>query len=288
MELLLDADAVRRRMQAADWATVAVDESGTVIGWGLLRSWSEADGTRVHLTDGYVAPPARRLGLGRRLLHEGERAATRLRAGHIGSGPVMLGGNASSVQPDRTSLLQRNGYRRVLTMIEMEQDDSSVRPRELPTGVTVRAATIDDAGPLVALSARAWAGRAFYSQPTEERLRTWLSRSQLDLVQVATAGDRVVGLVAVNRAPARTEIEDVQVDPDFQRRGLATAMMTRALGPLIEQGAGPIRLHTEGHDPAGARALYERLGFRVVREYHRYRKPLGPGAAAYSSEISVA
>ncbi|MFC7480353.1 GNAT family N-acetyltransferase [Luedemannella flava] len=119
-----------------------------------------------------------------------------------------------------------------------------------------------------------WAGRPFSTLPTEDGLRDWLSRSQLALFQVATIADRVVGLVAASRTPARIEIEDVQVDPDIQRRGLATAMLTRTLRTLTQQGTGPIRLHTEGHDPAGARSLYERLGFQVVREYHRYRKSL--------------
>ena len=53
--------------------------------------------------------------------------------------------------------------------------------------------------------------------PTEDRLRGWLRRSELSLFQMATMGHRMVGFVAVNVAPARVEIEDVQVDPDFQR-----------------------------------------------------------------------
>jgi len=278
-----DPDGVRSEMEAADWAVVAVDaagSAGSVIGWGALRSWTEDDGTRVYLSDGYVAPPARRHGLGRRLLRESEAVAARLSAGDTGNGRIVLGANASAVQRDRMALLERSGYRQVFTMVEMEHDGSPVRPRRLPDGITVRAATVADAGPLFDLSVRAWAGRPFFTMPTEERLRGWLSRSQLDLFQVATMADRVVGLVAVNHTPARIEIEDVHVDPDLQRRGLATAMLTRTLSALTERGAGPIRLHTEGHDPAGARSLYERLGFQVVREYHRYRKPLRPRSEA--------
>jgi mycothiol synthase len=276
MEPVLDPDRVRRGMEAADWAVVAVDAAGSVIGWGSLRSWTEDDGTRVYLNDGYVAPPARRRGLGRRLLRESEAVATRLSVGHTGNSLTVLGANASTVQPDRMALLERSGYRQVFTMVEMEHDGSPVRPRQLPDGITVRAATVADARPLFDLTVRAWAGRPFFTTPTEDRLRDWLSRSQLDLFQVATIADRVVGLVAVNHTSARIEIEDVHVDPDLQRRGLATAMLTRTLSTLTQQGAGPIRLHTEGRDPAGARSLYERLGFQVVREYRRYRKPLSP------------
>jgi mycothiol synthase len=162
----------------------------------------------------------------------------------------------------------------VFTMVEMEHDGSPVRPRQLPDGVTVRAATTADVRALVALAARAWAGRPYVRLPTVDQMRDWFSRSQLALFQVATVGERVVGFVAASRTPARVEIEDVQVDPDLQRRGVATAMLTRMLSTLSESGTAPIRLHTEGLDPVGARSLYERLGFRVVREYRRYRKPL--------------
>ncbi|MEU4562390.1 GNAT family N-acetyltransferase [Actinoplanes sp. NPDC023936] len=273
MERLPDPDGVRRLIAAADWAVVAVDRSGSPAGWGSLRSWTEVDGTRVHLTGGYVAPPARRQGLGGRLLREAEAVAARLAAGHT-DGPVVLGGNASTVQPDRMALLERSGYRQVFTMVEMEHDGSPVRPRQLPAGVTVRAATIADVPALFELTARAWAGRPFYALPTVDELRDWFRRSEPGMFEVATIGVRLVGLVAVSRTPARTEIESVQIDPDLQRRGLATAMLTGTLNTLIGAGAGPIRLHTEGLDPVGARTLYERLGFRVVREYRRYRKPL--------------
>src|SRR5581483_10962505 len=142
---------------------------------------------------------------------------------------------------------------------------SPVRPRRPPDGITVRSATLADAPRLVALTARAWAGRPFVRPPAEDRTRDWLRRSDLSWFRVATVGDRVVALVAVGRTPGGAEIEDVQVDPDFQRRGLATALLTHALSMLAAQGVNTVRLHTEAHDPAGARSLYERLGFRVVR-----------------------
>ncbi len=36
----------------------------------------------------------------------------------------------------------------------------------------------------------------------------------------------------------------------------------------------PVRLHTEGHDPAGALRLYQRHGFAIVGRSHRFRKQL--------------
>lgn len=273
---VLDRSGVEHRMRAATWAVVAADLSAgwdSVVGWGSLRSWREDDGTRVYLTDGYVAPPVRGRGLGTRLLASAESKASRT-ADDSEDREVVLGGNASTVQPARAALLQRHGYQAVFSMVEMEHDRSPVRRRPLPAGVTVRAATVGDAGPLRALAARTWAGRRYSALPTEDRLREWLARSELALFQVATVDDRLVGFVAASHTPVRAEIEDVQVDPDLQRRGLATAMMTEALAELADRGDRPVRLHTEGQDPAGARSLYERLGFQVVSEHWRYRKPM--------------
>jgi len=186
----------------------------------------------------------------------------------------VLGGNASTVQPDRAALLERNGFRHVFTMVEMEHDRRAVTPRPLPPDVTVRPATVADAGALVAMTALAWAGRPYFTLPAEDQYRSWLERADLSLFQVATVGDRVVAFVAASRTPLRAEIEDVVVHPGFQRRGLATTLLSRALSTLARQDALPVRLHTEEHDPAGARSLYERIGFQVVRGYRRYRKPL--------------
>jgi mycothiol synthase len=274
IEPVLDTHSVRRRMMAAEWAVVAVDRAGSLIGWGSLASWTEADKTRVYLTDGYVAPPARRRGLGRQLLREAEATAAQLAAARSEEGTVVLGGNASAVQRDRAALLEHAGYRQVFTMVEMEHDGSPVKPRRLPDDVVVRPAAVADARSLAALTAQVWSSRPFFTPPAEEQLRDWLRRSDLAWFQVATVGDRIVAFVAASRTPGRNEIEDVQVDPDFQRRGLATALLTRTLAMLAEQGANTTRLHTEGQDPAGARSLYERLGFRVVREHRRYRKSL--------------
>ncbi|MEV4282959.1 GNAT family N-acetyltransferase [Actinoplanes xinjiangensis] len=261
-----DGDEVTEELAAAEWSLAATAADGTVAGWAWLRSWTEDDGVHLFLTQGHVRPADRRRGLGGLLLDASEAAAARLARQRRLGGTVMLGGNADDGQDDRTALLTGRGYTRVLTMVWMRRDASPVPLRGLPEGVAVRTATVDDAGALWRLAQRAWAGRPFVRLPPEDRLRDWLHRSDRSSFLVATAGERIVGFVAVQG----DEVEDVAVDPDFQRRGLASALLTRALTDL----GGPARLRTEGHDPAGARTLYEQLGFRVVSRHHRYRKPL--------------
>jgi mycothiol synthase len=261
-----DGDAVGERLGSAEWSLVADAGDGTVAGWASLRSWTEDDGVHLFLTHGHVRAADRRRGLGGLLLDASEAAAARISEHRRLGGTVMLGGNADDGQDDRAALLASRGYARIFTMIWMRRDASPVPLRGLPEGIVVRTATVDDAGDLWRLAQRAWAGRPYVSLPSEDRLRDWLCRSDRSSFLVAMSGERIAGFVAVHG----DEIEDVAVDPDFQRRGLASALLTRALADL----GGPARLRTEAHDPAGARTLYERLGFRVVTSHHRYRKPL--------------
>jgi GNAT superfamily N-acetyltransferase len=70
-------------------------------------------------------------------------------------------------------------------------------------------------------------------------------------------------------------VDDVVVSPAYKRRGLAQAMLTECLFLMREWGVKRIRLHTDASNRHGARSLYEKLGFRVVKLFPRYRKPMG-------------
>ncbi|MFF4631364.1 MULTISPECIES: GNAT family N-acetyltransferase [Streptomyces] len=70
----------------------------------------------------------------------------------------------------------------------------------------------------------------------------------------------------------------VEVDPALRRRGLASTVMAALAQRALEEGASAAWLQVES-DNAGARALYERMGFSAHHAYHHYREPDVPGAA---------
>ncbi len=84
-------------------------------------------------------------------------------------------------------------------------------------------------------------------------------------VWVGIVEERVAGFVAVKQhSETYAEIYMIAVDPDFQRRGIATALTDFALDwmrgrgvsvAMVETGADP------GHGPA--RGTYEKTGFRL-------------------------
>lgn len=78
-------------------------------------------------------------------------------------------------------------------------------------------------------------------------------------------GDRLIAM-AGERMHAGTlrEISGVCTDPAFQGRGLARRLMRKLIRRQMQRGETPF-LHVM-HANTGARALYERMGFRTWRE----------------------
>ncbi|WP_405753752.1 GNAT family N-acetyltransferase [Streptomyces sp. NBC_01020] len=63
----------------------------------------------------------------------------------------------------------------------------------------------------------------------------------------------------------------VEVDPAARRQGLASAVMTALARRALDEGASAAWLQVE-EDNAGARALYDGMGFRTHHSYHHYRQ----------------
>lgn len=98
-----------------------------------------------------------------------------------------------------------------------------------------------------------------------------------EAVQVWTAaeGSRTVGFVALKLhcGDRIGEIYMVAVDPEFQRRGIATALTHHSLAWLKEAGMTTAMVETGG-DPghAPARRTYEAAGFRLFPVARYFKK----------------
>ena len=107
--------------------------------------------------------------------------------------------------------------------------------------------------------------------------------SSFDVVMV---GGEPAGRLYVARWPEELRIIDVTILPEYRRRGIGTAVLAR----VREEAAGrglPVRIHVERANPA--RALYQRLGFRVVADrgvylFLEWRAVLTPARPAETRE----
>lgn len=162
----------------------------------------------------------------------------------------------------------------------------------------IRRVCPDDIEAVVAFALRAWApvfesfrevlGDAIYAQVYPD----WLTSQAAGVegacrdasvdVFVAEQQDRLVGYVAVtfHDDPASGEIGMIAVDPDFQRRGVASALTTFALDHIAACGFSLAIVATggdRGHAPA--RRTYEKAGFvglPLVKYYKRLSHPAVP------------
>jgi ribosomal protein S18 acetylase RimI-like enzyme len=86
---------------------------------------------------------------------------------------------------------------------------------------------------------------------------------------VARDGDRVVGFVGLQRVSRGTgKARRLAVDPDYQRRGVATRLVARLMGyarAAASADCHPLRevVLSTGDNEHG-RSIYERFGFEVV------------------------
>ncbi len=109
---------------------------------------------------------------------------------------------------------------------------------------------------------------------SEQSLRYLTLRGPAFGVACETRDGILAGYCSAESAGLYAYIMNVAVLPDYRRRGLATAMIGRIIGLCLERGAMVISLDVRESN-AGARALYEKLGFRAEGTLPRhYRNPV--------------
>lgn len=85
-----------------------------------------------------------------------------------------------------------------------------------------------------------------------------------DTVQLVVVDGRNAGLLHLEREPAALFLANIQIHPDFQNRGLGTAVIRDVLASARTLGL-PVRLQVLQVNTA-ARQLYQRLGFAISGE----------------------
>jgi ribosomal protein S18 acetylase RimI-like enzyme len=142
-------------------------------------------------------------------------------------------------------------------------DPAWLAPAPAPAGIAIRPAAAVDLEPLVeaARASLREEGRPdpFLGDP--RGFRRWVS-ARVPRARVATVGQRVVwvGYADVRLAEGWL-LQGVYTWPDWRRRGLAAAGISSLCRAAFSAGAEHVQLSVvEGN--AGARRLYEALGFR--------------------------
>ncbi|MBN1934064.1 MAG: GNAT family N-acetyltransferase [Anaerolineae bacterium] len=263
--------------QQNQWLVAQVQDR--VVGYSQIEHWSEDDGTWVYLILGWVLPEWRRQGIGTTMLHWCENTARHLAATQHPNEKFEFAANASSTEQDTTALLLHEGYYAGYTVLEMGWDTLAPLPVPiLPAGIEVHP-VLPEHYSLIAASV----GAAYQNEYAENRFQETfdsmdyaarLSAPKHDptLWQVAWDGDQVVGQVLSLIENGQAEVFEVSVRPAWRRHKLARALLSRAMRCLHERGVEVVRLYTVAEFRTRASDLYRSVGFRVLKEFPRYRK----------------
>lgn len=255
---------------------------GCVVGYNhVLWRWNEVTGLRVYLHLGYLLPDWRGKGIGTALLHWAQERIRAIAAAERHPGPTTFATNVSSTEREADLLMRHDGYVAVRRMSDMVLEPlclASLPP--LPDGVTLRPFEPAHGRALYQTWKDAFAGVSTSTAESEDDYQQfvadYLHEPGFDpaLCKVAWADDQLVGFVLARIGRGVGTIAEVAVHRAWQRRGIARGLMLAALNAVHERGCTQARLFTDADDGQGARSLYERLGFREVKQHIFYRKPL--------------
>jgi len=247
------------------------------VGYMRIGWWTEVDGTRLYLQLGNVLPAWRTKSVGEMLLDWSEKRIREISSHHDTKGRAMFGANATSTEKEYTQLLLSRGYRVTFPLAEMDfKGFASNKEPSLPDGFELREVKESHVRKIWEMNNAVYATRQFTHLPTEEDFREFSTHplNDYNLWDVAWHENEIAGVVISRIQEGRAEVFEVSVAEPYRRRGLAYALLWRNLTRLKERNCGVIRLYTSGDNIAGARSLYEKIGFKHIKDFNRYRKLL--------------
>ncbi|HZY69505.1 MAG TPA: GNAT family N-acetyltransferase [Thermoplasmata archaeon] len=201
-------------------------------------------------------------------------------------------------ESDQREALEPRGFRHIRRERLVRPVEVPVRPTSTPDSeVRLRSLDREDRDSVLDVDRKAYENHIDrFSGPFGEREREFApyvdkvfsgetAGLRLDASSLATAQGRPVGFSFIFDTDRGPLLGDVSVDPGWRRRGIATAMITRALETLRSTGAtGEMSLFYTVANPTRAGSVYRRLGFHPpsgaprfvpglwIREEYRQRR----------------
>jgi mycothiol synthase len=263
---------------------------GRVVGYGWVSHRVESAGDEIHMVRGFIHPSWRRHGLGSALLDRLQSRALAWESRPEGRRPSFLQAYVSETEAAAQAFVQGRGFEPVRYAFKMERDLGQPIPAlPLPAGLQLRPAQESQYRAIWEAQREAFQDHWGYTPWPEENYRRFVSFPHYDpsLWRVAWDGDQVAGMVLgyINReeneryARRLGYTEDIAVRRPWRRRGLASALIARSLSALQDRGMTEAALSVDAENPSGALRVYERLGYRRIKQWTVFRRRLVPPSA---------
>jgi len=262
-----------------------VEAGGQTVGYSRVTWWLEANGSEIYRSVAFLLPAWRRRGIGSALLAWGEQRLTEIAAQNPFASERFFESAAADSETGAQALLDGHAYapvRHFFTMVRPDLENIPELP--LPAGLEVRPVEMKDLQLIRDAMVDAFRDHWGFNEENEQTVEQWVENPNFDpsLWKVAWEGDQVAGMVlsyiddrenqAYNRKRGWTE--DISVRRPWRRRGLARALLVQSLHAVRQRGMQEAALGVDTQNPTGALNLYESVGFRAVKRWTTYRKPM--------------
>ena len=110
-----------------------------------------------------------------------------------------------------------------------------------------------------------------FSDPWSEKSIASELNNRLSLWYVAIEDGSVIGYVGSQTVLGETDMMNIAIHPEHRNRGIATALISKLIQGLTEQGSHSLMLEVRASNEP-AKMLYDKMGFEIVgirKNYYR-------------------
>jgi mycothiol synthase len=272
--------------------SIAAYDGEAMIAHCALFPRTEADPIHMMHMWGGVHPDYRGLGIGSSMLTWAERAARPMHAARFPGRPLALLGQCLAKVTGAGALFEANGYRQTRWFHSMECDLSSCVPpqADLPHGIRIVGYTADRSQDALLVRNEAFRDHWDNTETSQESWNYFMSFGAFRpaFSFLAYDGSEPVCILmgheydAYTRAMGKRDLHVALVGTrkHARKRGIASALLVRALTAAKDDGCGSASLGVDADSPTGAVGVYERIGFAVKDTWVAMIKMLdsaGPG-----------
>lgn len=266
--------------------TLSLWHDGRMIGYAVAWGRPGAQGLDRVRIEGAVHPQWRRRGLGRRLQ---EWLCERGRQVHLERNPHVPGAltcGAAATNDGLRAMLGSFGFEPARYFFGMERSLAEPIPlADVPEGLTLVRFTTDLDETLRLAHNEAFLDHWGFQPRDADMWATWMTGSRAfrpETSHLLLDGDQIAAYVLAYEYEADTAatgvrdcyIGQVGTRREWRGRGAARALLTRTMAAAKTEGYDEASLGVDSVNPTGALGLYERLGFRVRREWISFERHL--------------
>ena len=258
---------------------------GRMIAYTRVFWNKQEDGLTYYQTFGFLLPAWHRQGIGTAMLTWTEERMRQIAAGHKKSGPRFFQAGAADTEKSTIAMLEKNGYQPVRYEFNMKRSTSDPLPdAPMPPGLEVRPVKPEHIRPIWNAMQEAFRDHWGYAEEGDETYQAWQGQSSFQpaIWKVAWEGDQVAGMVLnfidepenAEYHRLRGYTEGISVRRPWRKRGLARSLIVQSIRMFKDMGMTETALGVDSLNLSGALRLYQGVGYRQVKQFTIYRKPL--------------